>query len=237
MSKIKYSLLIALCSLFLLNSCEDDGANTPPPIVTINGEMEKHDIIKHFAQEQYDALIEIDGGTRPYVINMDDNIPNVTVHEGFNQVEGAILSVNDDEIMLTLQNFTRPANGDDIEIVMDIRVSDDNFKHGEARLNLTVLGNQSPIPQLKIEVLNDGIQLSRKIDGCESIDGDEEYGGEIIKYRITIAEEGEAPFYFYEDNSCEINYVLPGAGRYIITLEVMDNEEMWSDKEEALLII
>jgi len=231
MTKIKYSLLIALCSLFLLNSCKDDNTNVPDPIVTINDEKTKIDTIKHSTQEEYEAFIEIDGGTPPYTIDMDDNIPNVTVHGGLKQVEGTILTINDDDTTLTLQNFTRPANNNDIEIIMTINISDDNFQHGEAELVLTVLGNQSPIPELEIEALdNDGITLSKKINGCNSIDGDADYGGNIVTYKFTIAEEGKVPFYVYEDSNCEINYVFPKSGTYTITLEVMDNEEMWSEK-------
>lgn len=236
MLKLKYILFLYAFGFIIFSSCKDDTTDNPAPMVTINGEVEKKATIKYSMQDEYEVLLEITDGNPPFTINMD-NIPNVTVNQGFSQVEGTILTLNDSNTAFTLRDFARPADNDDIEIIMDIQVSDKNFLSGEARLELIILGNHKPEAELTINLDPNDIPYARNINGCSSIDGDADYGGDITKYRFEIARFEEQAFYDYEGDSCYINYVFPDSGTYTITLEVMDNEGAWSEKIDTVFII
>jgi len=241
MLKLKYVLLIIFCSFLLLSSCKDDEVSNPPPMVTINGDSLKLDTIKYSMRDEYHVFIDINDGNRPFIIHIDDYISNaVLYYYGLNTAVAPepIPPIYTDNETFTLKSFKDPLEGNYNEVDMRVKVSDDDFKVGRAQLVLTVLGNQKPIPDLEIQTLeDDDIEFNININGCGSIDGDADYGGDIIKYKFTVTQEGVVNSYQYEGDQCVIPYVLPGFGTFTISLEVMDNEGALSEEIDTTFTI
>lgn len=239
MLKIKYFFAIGSIILFLLSACKDDEPNYPP-MITINGDAHHRATIKHSVQNKYEFVCELTDENNPIDIKVR-KIDNAIVWDQLDTpIEGIELPIHGDSKTLILGDFVAPQEERSIDLDVVVEVKDVDDVRGEVgKLTLTVLGNYLPKANISdIGPDTNNFPYAHNIDGCNSIDGDADYGGEIVKYRFTIVGDVEGVeeelFYVYEGDDCKINYAFPGSGIYTITLEVMDNDGAWSEKTDTI---
>ena len=99
-------------------------------------------------------------------------------------------------------------------------------KSGIAKLELHCLANRLPVSYLEVNELGNFTPFEYEIDGTDSYDRDEIYGGGIIHYQFII--DSDTTLY----PNAKMNYIFPGPGSYVVGLRVMDNDSAWSQSSE-----
>lgn len=254
MLKIKYLPSVILISILLLSACDKD--STPPVIQISNGEkISKHlkDTIKYYNAIQvldYPFLVEITD-ENAVSINITSHTPqDIPVHFNHNDapqasfpIGGYTASKDKLPLPLILKNIPRPTAGSHEKVRIDVEGVDDCGQDEEAVLELHIVGNHVPIAELYVSeaTIPYDTPFGMALDGCDSREEVEDYGGMIEKYKFTISKVlngiAQPPFYTYEDNSCAINYEFPGSGTFTVKLSVMDNDGVCSPTIDTTITI
>lgn len=105
-----------------------------------------------------------------------------------------------------------------------ITVHDEIGKFGTARLELRTFENIAPVAELNVTELKVNNPYEYLIDASASRDGDENFGGKILKYRYIINDVKE-----FTENDSSVPFIFPGLGTYLVTVVVEDNDNTTSE--------
>ncbi|WP_020527543.1 hypothetical protein [Flexithrix dorotheae] len=94
-------------------------------------------------------------------------------------------------------------------------------------LNLHFFDNIQPVSSLEVKYIGKTNQNQYLLDAHTSHDPDSKYGGALVQYRYTIGE------YKVTTTSQQIDYIFQNSGKYKVGLQVMDNDEVWSELTEV----
>lgn len=105
-----------------------------------------------------------------------------------------------------------------------ITIHDEIGKFATAKLELRTFENIAPIAELSVNELKVNNPYEYLIDASDSRDGDEDFGGKILKYRYSINDVKE-----FNEQDSSVPFIFPGPGTYLVTVVVEDNDNATSE--------
>jgi|GEM_PF-2786812 len=115
--------------------------------------------------------------------------------------------------------------------ILNIILSDKLGKEDSVYLEVRTFDNLPPIARLEVREFKVNSQYEYLLDASQSIDLDEFYGGEIVKYRYKINQKEFTSF------DAEARFIFPGSGNYAISVSVEDNDGVISESANQILTI
>lgn len=110
------------------------------------------------------------------------------------------------------------------EHIFDLIVKDEYGKTQRKRIRFFVFHNLPPVADFEIIKIGQNSQFEIEIRAIKSYDTDDKWGGRITTYKYKIGN-----YYQYEtDKFSTIKHILPTSGTYIISLQVKDNDNAYS---------
>jgi hypothetical protein len=104
--------------------------------------------------------------------------------------------------------------------VIDLTLKDQYGKAQKRRLSLYVFNNLPPVAVCKINKIGQNSDYEIEISAIDSYDTDAKWGGHVVKYQYKIGN-----YYTYQtDRFASIKHICPGPGKYIISLQVIDED-------------
>ncbi len=104
--------------------------------------------------------------------------------------------------------------------IIDLVLMDQYGKAQKRRLKLFVFNNLTPVAVCEVKTIGQNSPYEIEINAEDSFDLDANWGGHVVKYIYKIGN-----YYNYEtDRFSSIKHICPGPGKYIVSLQVIDND-------------
>lgn len=167
-----------------------------------------------------------DANNLPYSVSM--RLRDINNNFGFISLESAQsynqFYVNDDifeqNFLVELDSFSLSLkNGFDFNKNFSVKVEDTWGKNHNVNFALTYFSNQAPVADLRTNVINVN---EYELDGSNSFDKDQKWGGFIRTYEFVINNS-----FVITTNQAKVKHVF-SFGVHNIKLRVKDNDDVWS---------
>ena len=230
----KFTVFLLLGMLFM--SCENrwafKGENIPPElgIKLANGQYtDEEGNLAYLLADTIKLSSKTSDAT--YTFDMkyfDDNLVEITyeivkgngelVQLNVEENESGVIDISQEEVSL---EYT-PVEMGEHEIKF---VAIDAFgeKSASVTIQLLFFDNLAPIAVLSVNYVGETNERHYMFDASASYDQDEEFGGSVVQYK-----------YFVDDKEIlttvnTINYIFQQSGSYSVGLQVLDNDNQWSE--------
>ena len=232
-----YKLIGFLLILSVCFSCDNrwvfKGENIPPELglKLTNGQ---------FTDDEGNLLISLSDTlklnakttTEVYTFDMkyfDDNLVEITYE--ILSGNGALIQLNVEEQMQGKIDISQ----DEVSLEYkpeelgehEIRfIATDAFgeSSGSVTVRLFFFDNWAPIGNLAISYQGKTDERHYLIDASESVDEDAAYGGYLVQYKYKVED------YELLTTVPSINYIFQSSGTYNVSLQVLDNDNVWSEE-------
>lgn len=110
------------------------------------------------------------------------------------------------------------------EHIFDLVITDKYGKTRRKRCRFFIFNNLPPVAVLEVNKIGQNSAYEVEIRAVDSYDQDQKWGGKVVTYVYKIGN-----YYTYETNKfATIKHILPSSGSYIISLQVIDNDNATS---------
>jgi hypothetical protein len=111
------------------------------------------------------------------------------------------------------------------EHIFDLIITDEYGKNIKKRCRFLIFNNLPPVAQLDVVKIGQNSKYEIEVRGHESYDQDSQWGGKVVRYIFKVGN-----YYTYEtERFSTIKHILPSEGTYIISLQVVDDDNSYSN--------
>ncbi len=222
--------------LLTLNACDDlgDAVENTDAAIAIGFKGENSLVTSRTDSVKISLKSQKKQKTYTFVLKDEDNkVSNVTyefvtgqgeVFQSGAKTSGA-LSIKAGTTQLSVEPFNLGVN------VIEFQAVDKLNRIATATLELIAFENIPPQAVLSYERRLEKGFFHYNISGKNSVDGDQNYGGGIVKYIYTVA--GKT----IESNKNEIDWVFGDYGEHEVTLQVQDRDGAKSSIQRSTIVI
>lgn len=160
----------------------------------------------------------------PFQIKINDRSQNLTITAN---------NINRGELFINGSRLTSPIgvksnNIHNLEYIPNVQgqhelefiVKDTYGKSKTCKSIFYIFNNLLPEAEIDIKVIGQNSPYEIEISGERSYDKDSKWGGKVVTYKYKVGS-----YYEYTSSSFKsIKHILPGPGKYIISLQVIDND-------------